>query len=109
ELRVTGGEPLMAQSVWKLFDLYGKGDCDNVALSINSNLGARDELIDRLVEKSHNVPEFHLYTSCETVGAQAEYTRDGLNWDKWKSNVEKVCEKGRSEGRRVGKASGESR
>lgn len=93
ELRITGGEPLMAQSVWKLFDLYGKGDCDEVALSINSNLGGRDELIDRLIEKSHNVPEFHLYTSCETIGAQAEYIRDGLNYEKWKINVEKVCQK----------------
>jgi len=95
EFRITGGEPLMSPSVWKLFDYFEKNGSGDLLFSINSNLGARDELIDRLVEKSHHVNQFDLYTSCEAIGAQAEYIRDGLDFEKWKSNVEKVVTKGK--------------
>lgn len=91
ELRVTGGEPLMSQQVWKLFDYFEENESD-IRLSINSNLGAKDELIDRLIEKSHYVKNLEFYTSCESVGLQAEFVRDGLNYDKWKENLLKVIE-----------------
>ena len=66
--------------------------------AMNSNLGAKDELIDRLIDASHSIKHFHLYTSNEAVGAQSEYIRDGLVWDKWTSNVDKVLCYGNLEG-----------
>lgn len=89
ELRITGGEPLMSPDVWKLFDFF-QNNPSEINFAINSNLGAKDNLIDKLIEKSHYVKSLDLYTSCEAMGLQAEYIRDGMVWDKWLYNVEKV-------------------
>lgn len=97
ELRITGGEPLMSGDTWKLIDWFKSNDTD-MKFAINSNLGAKPELIDRLIEASHSIPHFHLYTSNESMGAQSEYIRDGLIWSDWCRNVERVLSLGRLEG-----------
>ena len=97
ELRLTGGEPLMSGDTWKLIEWFKSNDTD-MRFAMNSNLGAKDDLIDRLVEATHSMKHFHLYTSNESMGAQSEYIRDGLVWDKWTSNVEKVLRDGNLEG-----------
>src|SRR5690606_2015217 len=59
----------------------------------NSNLGAKDEIIDRLIDTSKKIKNFSvLYTSNEAVGRQAEYIRDGLDYAKWQRNVVRVLE-----------------
>lgn len=91
ELRITGGEPLMSPDVWRLFDFFEREKSD-IKFSVNSNLGGKDELIDKLIEKSHNIKSFDLYTSNEAMGVQSEYIRDGLEWNRWVNNCEKVIE-----------------
>ena len=94
ELRVTGGEATMSQDFWRLLEWWqGNKDCD-VRLAVNSNLGAKPELIDRLARESHAFKEFDLYTSNESFGAQAEYIRDGLIWDTWLNNIHKMMNEG---------------
>ena len=97
ELRLTGGEPLMSGETFKLLEWFKTHDTD-MKFAMNSNLGAKDELIDRLIDASHSIKHFHLYTSNEAVGAQSEYIRDGLVWDNWTSNVDKVLRDGNLEG-----------
>ena len=97
ELRLTGGEPLMSGETFKLLDWFKNNDTD-MRFALNSNLGAKDELIDRMIDASQNIKHFHLYTSNEAMGTQAEYIRDGLVWDSWANNVEKVLTNGRIEG-----------
>ena len=97
ELRITGGEPLMSGETFKLLDWFKTNDTD-MRFALNSNLGAKDELIDRMIVASQNMKHFHLYTSNEATGPQAEYIRDGLVWDDWTNNVEKVLTNGRIEG-----------
>jgi len=97
ELRLTGGEPLMSGDTWKLLDWFKTHDTD-MKFAMNSNLGAKDELIDRLIDATHSIKHFHLYTSNESWGPQAEYIRDGLVWDDWANNVEKVLTNGKIEG-----------
>ena len=97
ELRLTGGEPLMSGDTWKLLDWFKTNDTD-MRFAMNSNLGAKDELIDRLIETTHSIKHFHLYTSNESIGIQSEYIRDGLVWDKWTDNVDKVLRDGNLEG-----------
>jgi len=70
----------------------------DMRLAINSNLGAKDDLIDRFIDNAQHVPHLHLYTSCEAFGAQAEYIRDGLEWDTWVNNCHRVCRDGNLEG-----------
>lgn len=89
ELRVTGGEPLMSANTWKLFDWFEQQDTD-MRFAVNSNLIAKKDIIDRLILKSKNIKNFHLYTSCEATGDQAEYIRDGLDYMLWLSNVKRI-------------------
>jgi organic radical activating enzyme len=97
ELRLTGGEPLMSGDTWKLLDWFQSNDTD-MRFALNSNLGAKDGLIDNLIEATQNIKHFHLYTSNEAIGIQSEYIRDGLVWDRWLDNVNRVLSKGRIEG-----------
>lgn len=97
ELRLTGGEPLMSPYTWRLLDSLESLDTP-MRFALNSNLGAKPELIDRLIAATHKVNHFHLYTSNESMGAHAEYIRDGLVWDGWTSNVHRVLKEGRLEG-----------
>ena len=68
----------------------------NLKLSINSNLGVTDELIDKLIEKleiiikDNKVKELIIFTSCDGYGKQAEYTRFGLDFEKLFQNVDKI-------------------
>ncbi len=95
ELRITGGEPLLSKSCWRMLESFKGGRLDHIHLAINSNLGANDETIDRLIEASHSIRHFELYTSNEAFGAQAEYIRDGLDYNRWRANVKRLMTKGR--------------
>jgi organic radical activating enzyme len=97
ELRLTGGEPLMSGETFRLLEWFKNNDTD-MRFALNSNLGAKDELIDRMIDASQSMKHFHLYTSNEAMGPQAEYIRDGLVWDSWANNVEKVLTNGQVEG-----------
>lgn len=95
ELRITGGEATMSPDFWKLLKWWEKNpDCD-VRLAVNSNLGAKKELIERLCKATHSFKDFQLYTSCEAYGAQAEYIRDGLVWDEWIENFGYMIREGK--------------
>jgi organic radical activating enzyme len=91
ELRITGGEPLMSAETWKLIEWFktNKGK-SKTRLAINSNLGT-DVDVDRLLNAIDGV-EIDLYTSNEALGTQAEYIRDGLVWQDWANNVEKLLQ-----------------
>lgn len=89
ELRITGGEPLMSGNTWKLFDWFEAQD-SNMRFAINSNLIAKKDIIDKLIAKTQGMNHFELYTSCEAVGAQAEYIRDGLVYEQWLTNIKRI-------------------
>jgi organic radical activating enzyme len=90
ELRITGGEPMMSPNLWRLLDwieIQGDKMNPNMRIAINSNLGAKQSIIDRFKMKLKGFKNFHLYTSCEATFNQAEYIRDGLNYSEWFSNL----------------------
>ena len=93
ELRITGGEPTMSGELWKLIDWFktNKGK-STTRLAINSNLGMdRLRLLD-FVNKTKDIPHLEIYTSMEAVDQQAEYIRDGLDYDLWMHNVQELLE-----------------
>ena len=59
---------------------------------------AKESLLNKLIEGTQNINRFHLYTSCEAYGKQAEYIRDGLKWDIWTKHFERICSEARIEG-----------
>jgi organic radical activating enzyme len=96
--RITGGEPLLSKDTWAVLDyiLEQKEPNRELKLAINSNLGAPDFLIDRLIEKikkiedENRVKELILFTSTDTWGAQAEYIRTGLEFNRFWDNINKI-------------------
>jgi hypothetical protein len=93
ELRITGGEPLMSGDTWKLIDWFKTNQGrSQTRLAINSNLGMdRLRLLD-FISRIQGIPHLEIYTSQESIGAQAEYIRDGLDYDLWMHNVQELLE-----------------
>jgi organic radical activating enzyme len=93
ELRITGGEPLMSGDTWKLLNWFktNKGR-SQTRLAINSNLGKEVDL-DRLLDVTKDI-SLDLYTSMESIGQQAEYIRDGLDYSAWVRNMIRLMDSG---------------
>ena len=88
ELRITGGEPMMSSDLWRLLDWFKQNvDKSKTTIAINSNLGGKAELFDKLVEAKQHLPRLDVYTSCEATAQAAEYIRDGLDFDYWWNNI----------------------
>lgn len=96
--RITGGEPLLSKDTWKILDFIETTETPNrkLNISINSNLGVPKNLIVRFVEQvkkiieDDRVSEFIIFTSCESFGKQAEYIRNGLDYELFLENVEYI-------------------
>lgn len=96
--RITGGEPLLSKDTWKVLDFISTTENPNRKLnfSINSNLGSPKVLIERFVTiakkiiEEKRVNEFIIYTSCEAYGSQAEYIRNGLDFNLFIENIEYI-------------------
>lgn len=91
-LRITGGEPLLQQSTWRVFSELEAHPLPNLELGLNSNLGIKPILVERLTEKVKLLQEknalrsFKLFTSIDTWGPAAEYIRTGLDLELWEKN-----------------------
>ena len=96
--RVTGGEPLMNKNTFKMMDWILENDNPNteLLLGINSNLCVEDKLFDKFIRKakqlidSKKIRKLELYTSAEAIGSKAEYIRNGLDYEKFLSNVHRI-------------------
>ena len=93
-LRITGGEPLLQKSTWRLLDDLEQNPLPNLELNINSNFGVKPMLIDRLVEKVNKlldmgaIKDFKIFSSIDTWGDPAEYIRTGLDLTVWEKNLD---------------------
>jgi hypothetical protein len=91
-LRVTGGEPTMHTSTWKLLKQIDADPMPWLELNVNSNLGTKTALIERLSDSvkklcdEDKLESFKLFTSLDTWGPRAEYTRTGLDLELWEKN-----------------------
>jgi hypothetical protein len=90
ELRVTGGEATVSNDFWKLIDWYEKNQDCNVKLAVNTNLGIKTDKLERLIESSKFIKNLEIYTSNESFEMHSEYIRDGLIWNEWVKNTERL-------------------
>ena len=98
--RITGGEPLLSNDTFKVLDyiIDEPNPNKNLNLAINSNLGIPDNLVDKMIEKlkriedEDRVKEMVIFTSADTWGEQAEYIRNGLEFNRFWDNVNKVLD-----------------
>ena len=94
EIRVTGGEPSQSLNFWQFIETMKQYPSPNLRLAVNSNLGLNETSINKLIKISPEleIKEFDLYTSNESYGEHAEYIRDGLKYDQWRSNLVRIIE-----------------
>lgn len=91
-LRLTGGEPLMHKSTWRLFEELHRNPQPHLELNINTNLGVKEKFVDNLaanvnlIREKNAVKSFALYTSIDCWNERAEYIRSGLKLDLWERN-----------------------
>jgi hypothetical protein len=91
-MRVTGGEPTMHTSTWKLLKEIEQDPMPWLELNINSNLGTKTALVEKLADSvkklvdDKKIRAFKLFTSLDTWGPKAEYIRTGLDLELWEKN-----------------------
>jgi len=96
--RITGGEPLLTKDTFKVLDYVIENPNPELRLSINSNMCPPDALLDKFIEKikiicsEQKVKQFKIFTSAEAYGKQADYIREGLDYNKWISNIRRVLD-----------------
>ena len=99
--RITGGEPMLAKDTWKVLDyiIEEPNPNRNLNLAINSNLGLESKMVSKLIDKinkiedENRVNEFIIFTSVDTWGEQAEYIRNGLEFNLFWDNMNMVLER----------------
>lgn len=93
-LRLTGGEPLMHKSTWRLLDELHAKPMPNLELNVNTNLGVKSKLVENLaanvniLRKRNSIKQFALYTSIDCWNERAEYIRTGLDLELWEKNLD---------------------
>jgi organic radical activating enzyme len=99
-LRITGGEPTMSRDTWKLLDYLIENPKKELDIAINTNACVEDKLVNKLISKVNSLQDLgvkvDIYTSLESTGIQAEYARDGLDYNRWLNTVHKILNKTKS-------------
>jgi hypothetical protein len=84
----------MHTSTWKLLASLKEDPMPKLELNINSNLGVKPALVDKMIEYVNHLTDnkginrFKLYTSIDTWGPRAEYIRTGLDLKIWERNLD---------------------
>lgn len=90
--RITGGEPLLSDNTWKILDYIIENPRPDFRLNINTNMNLPRKIIERLCDKVNllhgKIRQVTIYTSAESVGEQAEYSRYGMDWELFTSNID---------------------
>lgn len=55
-------------------------------------------MLNKFIDATQHIDHFHVYTSCEAYGKQAEYIRDGLEWEVWTEHFERFATEARYDG-----------
>lgn len=94
---VTGGEPTIIPNFYKIIDKLLDDSVYNpdriMYMFTNGNSDAKqlarlEEAITKITKKF----KFRINISIESIGAQAEYIRYGLDWNRFNSNVDRLLE-----------------
>lgn len=91
-LRVTGGEPILHKTTWRLFEELKANPKPNLEININTNLGYTSRRVEKLaqtvkeLQDNNCIKQFKMFSSMDTWGKRAEYLRTGLDIELWEKN-----------------------
>ena len=92
--RITGGEPLLSKHTQKVIQYLIDNPQPHLDFAINTNGCPPNNLWKKFtqsikdLEENGAIKEFTLFTSAESTGKAAEYSRYGMDWNLFKDNVE---------------------
>jgi organic radical activating enzyme len=97
QFRITGGEPLLTKNTFKVLDYIIENPANiYLTFSVNTNMNVPDELYSKFIEKlkiiqdQGKIGHLQIFTSAEAYGAQAEYIRNGMNYEQWLKNLHRM-------------------
>ncbi len=91
--RMTGGEPLMDKNTFKMFDYIKAHPKEDLHLSITSNCCPPGDQWNKfmsslkVITDANAIDHFMLFCSLDSWGKQAEYIRNGMDFDVLYNNV----------------------
>ena len=91
--RMTGGEPLMDKNTFKMFEYVKQNPKQDLHLAITSNCcppgNQWSKFMDGLKEitDANAVDHFMLFCSLDSWGEQAEYIRNGMDFEVLRTNI----------------------
>lgn len=91
--RMTGGEPLMDKNTFRMFEYIKNNPKQNLELSITSNCCPPGDQWSKFMSGLKDITDndaiehFMLFCSLDSWGDQAEYIRNGLNFQTLYNNV----------------------
>lgn len=85
-IRITGGEPLLHEETFKVFEIMQSIN-PNIEFVVHTNLCQKPTVINRFVDKISKFNNVRLNISNESAGEVAEFIRDGMNYDEWITNL----------------------
>lgn len=98
-LRLTGGEPLLSQYTAKILNYIEQHSNNQLTLAVNTNLTVPAKIMERFCKRVEDLKakkvlkSFELYTSIDTYGFQAEFIRNGLNYERYIQNLELMAQR----------------
>jgi len=91
--RITGGEPLLNKNTFKILDYIIDNPNPELSIAVNTNLNPPSDIFEKFTAKLNLITEKKLvknlgiYTSAEGHSRCAEYSRFGMNYNKWLENL----------------------
>lgn len=89
-IRISGGEPLLHEDTFKTFEkllqINPKIEC-----VIHTNLCQKPVIINRFINSIKKLPNIRINVSNESSGDVAEFIRDGMVYNDWLHNVQRIC------------------
>lgn len=98
--RMTGGEPLMDKNTFKMFDYVFEHPKEDLHLSITSNCCPPGNQWNKFmislkkITEKNAIDHFMLFCSLDSWGKQAEYIRNGMDFDMLYTNVTHYLQNG---------------
>jgi MoaA/NifB/PqqE/SkfB family radical SAM enzyme len=89
-IRVSGGEPLMHEEVFRVFKMMTDRNPE-VECVVHTNLCQKPVVMERFLDKIAKLKHVRINVSNESAGGVAEFIREGMDYNEWLGNMKLLC------------------
>lgn len=92
EIYFAGGEPLLMDKHYEMLEHLIEIGNTNIKIRYNSNLSSLHYKNKSVIDYWKQLSNVHLYVSIDSWGDEAEYIREGTDWNELSNNIKQVKE-----------------